>query len=222
MKVIKQSYKIMTPISDNNEVLKFIEKIGRTAYQSADKITQTSSHEFVEKIIKMKHLSVIEHYSITVKIITCRSITHELVRHRICSFLQESTRYVNSSKVGCIFIIPCWIDEYDSDLILKCENFEELVNNSTLKDTSIIWLKQMLAVENDYNNLINLGLKPQEAREILPNSTKAEIVMTANLREWRHFFELRTSKAAHPEMQLLTRPMLKEFQASIPIIFDYI
>ena len=203
MKIINASYHIETPI-DGAEILKRIEKAGRTCYKSEDRITEESAKSFVQKLIERGHESVLEHESITVRFICDRGISHEIVRHRIASFSQESTRYCNYSndrfRNNITFIKPCFLDEGTGGYKL--------------------WKQAMFIAEKEYFELLNLGCTPQEARSVLPNSTKTEIVMTANLREWRHFLKLRTAKAAHPQMRELTVPLLKELQAWIPVVFD--
>lgn len=189
---------------DGAEMLKELEKIGRVCYKSEEKITSQSAENFIEKIIKSGHESVIEHKSITVRIICDRGISHEIVRHRIASYSQESTRYCNysKSKFGSevTFIKPFFWSEDD-------EKYK-------------VWKEAMQSVENAYLRLISLGSTPQEARSVLPNSLKTEIIMTMNLREWRHFFRLRTSAAAHPQMRELCLPLLLEFQRLIPVVFN--
>ena len=207
MKIIKPSFLIETPL-DGEHILKQIEKAGRTAYKTEDKITTDSAKKFIRKILDIGHESVIEHYSITVRVICDRGITHEIVRHRLASYTQESTRYCNYSKGkfgGEITVIKphFWNSSQDND-----------------KKKYELWEKIMGKAENAYLALIKLGASPEEARSVLPNSLKTEIVMTMNLREWRHFFKLRTSKDAHPQMREIARPLLDEFKRQIPVIFD--
>jgi thymidylate synthase (FAD) len=203
MKIIESAFIIESSIN-GDEILKHLEKAGRTAYKSEDKITVNSSYKFVEKIMNHEHLSVIEHSFITVRVICDRGVSHEIVRHRLASYTQESTRYCNyaQGKFGneITVIKPCFWDE----------NSEEYK----------IWTETIKYIENSYNKLIALGATPQEARSILPNSLKTEIVITMNLREWLHFFRLRTSPNAHPQMREIAEPLLKEFQKRIPVIFD--
>jgi thymidylate synthase (FAD) len=205
MRIIKTQIIIESHVN-KNYILKQIEKAGRTAYKSEDKITQNSANDFVKMICQREHLSVIEHQFVTVRVICDRGISHEIVRHRLASYTQESTRYCNYTKGkfgGEITVIkPCFWDEDD-------EKFK-------------IWKQSIEQAEAAYNKLIVLGASPQEARSVLPNSLKTELVMTMNLREWRHFFTLRTSKAAHPQMREIAIPLLKEFQDRIPVIFDNI
>jgi len=203
MKVIKPSYKIEDEI-DGLAILKRIERAGRVCYKSEDRITDDSAIKFVQRILASKHESVIEHEKITVTIICDRAVSLEIVRHRIGSYSQESTRYCNYSKdkfgKEITVIKPCfWAD---SEAMFE------------------VWKRAMLQAEQAYFNLLDNGASPQEARSVLPNSLKTEIVVTFNLREWRHFFKLRTDKAAHPQMREITLKMLKEFQERIPIIFD--
>ena len=203
MKIINASYHIETPI-DGAEILKRIEKAGRTCYKSEDRITSESAENFVRMLIERGHESVLEHASITVRFVCDRGISHEIVRHRIASFSQESTRYCNYSndrfRNNITFIKPCFLDEGTGGYKL--------------------WKQAMFIAEKEYFELLKLGCTPQEARSVLPNSVKTEIVMTANLREWRHFLKLRTAKAAHPQMRELTMPLLHEFQERIPVVFD--
>lgn len=203
MKIINASYRIETPI-DGAEVLKRIEKAGRTCYKSEDRITAESAKVFVRKLIERGHESVLEHESITVRFVCDRGVSHEIVRHRLASYSQESTRYCNYSndrfRNNITFIKPCFWDEGTGGYKL--------------------WKQAMFIAEKEYFELLNLGCTPQEARSVLPNSTKTEIVMTANLREWRHFLKLRTAKAAHPQMRELTVPLLHELQERIPVVFD--
>ena len=207
MKIIEPSFTIETQI-DEEYILKQIEKAGRTAYKTEDKITTGSAKKFVKKILDMGHESVIEHYNITVRIICDRGVTHEIVRHRMASYTQESTRYCNYSagKFGgeITIIKPCF---WNSD-------------NEADKKKYEIWEKAMKEAEKAYLELINLGASPQEARSVLPNSLKTEILITMNLREWRHFLKLRTSNTSHPQMREIARPLLDEFKKQVPVIFD--
>lgn len=188
------------------EIIKKIERAGRTAYKSEDKITEDSARDFIQKIIKSGHLSVVEHHSITVRIICDRGVSHEIVRHRIASYTQESTRYCNynNGKFG------------NEITVIKPSFWDNDVSEEKMK----IWNDAMLYAEEAYKKLIDLGASPQQARSVLPNSLKTEIVVTMNLREWRHFFSLRTPGNAHPQMYEIARPLLDEFKKKIPYIFD--
>lgn len=203
MKVIKPYFEILSEV-DGNKILKNIEICGRTCYKSENLITDASAAVFVEKILKRGHESVIEHEKVTVRIVCDRGVSHEIVRHRIASYSQESTRYCNYQK-----------DKFGNELtFIKPVFWEE---NSPQYN---IWYNTTQKIEENYMQLITMGAKPQEARSILPNSLKTEIVVTMNLREWRHFFKLRTSEAAHPQMHEIAEMILKEFKKLIPIVFD--
>lgn len=157
-----------------------------------------------KKIIERGHEAVLEHYSITVKFVCDRGVSHEIVRHRLASYCQESTRYCNYNKedFGCEIAVikPCYLVE-------GTKGYSD-------------WKESCEKAENSYFDMLDFGCKPQEARAVLPNSLKTEVMMTANLREWRHFFKLRCSKAAHPQMREVAFKALFEMQKHIPIIFD--
>ena len=211
MKLITQSHKIL---NISNDVLQTIEAAGRTCYKSEDKITEGSAEIFVDKLLHFyHHESVLEHASMSVRLITNRGVTHELVRHRLAAYSQESTRYVKLEN-SMEFIIPVWFDvDITNDLLSDnpC---------ATLDMRHMIWLNSMHDAESAYIKLMKNGWKAQQAREVLPNSLKTEIVVTANLREWRHIFDMRTSKAAHPQIRQLMIDLLNDVKAEIPIIFD--
>ena len=213
MKIIKPSYEILTPISDGGiKELQHIEKIGRVCYKSEDRITDDgeSAKKFVKMLISNGHEAMIEHSSLSVKFVVDRGVSHELVRHRIASFAQESTRYCNYSKDKfgneITVILPCFFD-----------------TGMGILSNSLVYQEWKLAcecAEERYFNLLKMGATPQEARTVLPNSLKTEITVTANYREWRNFFKLRTAEASHPQMREITIPLLKEIKTLIPIIFD--
>lgn len=199
MEIVRASFVIEDRI-DGEKMLRNLERYGRTCYKSEDKITADSARRFVATILKMGHESVIEHEKVSVRFICDIGVTHEVVRHRIGSYSQESTRYCNYRSNGIKVIAP----------------FFFLGDQQKYQ----IWLNAMLASEAAYNALIDAGATPQEARSVLPKSLKTEIVVTYNLREWRHFFRLRCSERAHPQMREITIPLLREFQRRIPVIFD--
>ena len=196
MKIINASHSIETPI-DGAEILKRIEKAGRTCYKSEDRITEESAENFVRMLIERGHESVLEHGSVTVRFICDRGISHEIVRHRLASYSQESQRYVR----------------YNGDV----EFINPRMPNTKAHEA---WQELCERAEETYKELLSYGIQPQQARSVLPNSIKTEVVMTANLREWRHFLKLRTAKAAHPQMRELTVPLLNELQERIPVVFD--
>lgn len=203
MRIIEPYFEFLDDVN-GEEVLKKIEKIGRVCYKSEDKITEDSAKKFVENILKRGHESVIEHEKISVRIICDRGVSHEIVRHRIASYSQESTRYCNYSN-----------EKFGKELtIIKPVFWKE--DSAEYRS----WFAAMQTIEDTYNKLIELGAEPQQARSILPNSLKTEIVVTMNLREWRHFFKLRTAKRAHPQMREVACALLVEFQRRIPVIFD--
>jgi len=187
-----------------SDLLQRIELAGRTCYKSEDRITDQSARDFVKRIISSGHLSVIEHIFLTIKFIIDRGVSHELVRHRLASYSQESTRYANYSKN-------------------KFGNEITVIRPCFWKDTSpefFEWKKAMEEAEKIYLKLINMGARPEQARSVLPNSLKTEVVMTCNLREMRHVLLLRSSNAAHPQIREVMRPLLKDLHERIPVIFD--
>jgi thymidylate synthase (FAD) len=210
MILIRPSFEIMNFNAD----LLLIERAGRTCYKSEAKITEDSAGKFIASILKNGHETVIEHSSITVKIICDRGVTHEIVRHRIASYSQESTRYCNYSG-GAIFIIPPWVKIEPGEY-----SWKDIYGHRFEFDGDHQWATAMTNAEQVYVDLLKLGWSPQQARSVLPNSLKTEIVMTCNLREWRHFLKLRTASAAHPQMREIAEPILKEFAKRIPIVFD--
>lgn len=208
MKVIEPSFEILTPISEGGiKELQMIERIGRICYKSEDKISPdgVSAKKFVKMLIDRGHEAMIEHSQLSVLFVCDRGVSHELVRHRLCSFAQESTRYVNYSREdkapeGIIFIKPCFLDE-------KSDKYRE-------------WLVACQDCEFWYLQAIKKGATPQEARAVLINSVKTEIVVTANLREWRTILKLRCAKDAHPQMREIMAPLLSELKQRIPVVFD--
>lgn len=198
MKIIEQSHEIL-----RLDGLDIIERAGRTCYKSEDKITEDSAQRFVRMLIKRGHEAMLEHGGATVRFVTNRGVTHELVRHRVASFAQESTRYVNYGGKDMEFIRPVWMTSRPTE-------------ENSFKDCCSF-------VEGHYNFLLSLGWQPEQAREVLPNSLKTEIVVTANYREWRHILTLRaigTTGRPHPQMQALMIPLLAEFREKIPAVFD--
>lgn len=192
------------------DMLKAIERIGRTCYKSEDKITDDSYETFVSNLIKRGHLSVIEHCSVTADIICDRGVTHEIVRHRIGSYSQESTRYCNYSA-----------DKYGNEItVIDPGTAFEWGDTPEAIAKRNEWTAACLVAEVQYLQMLENGASPQEARSVLPNSLKTEIWVTYNLREWRHFFQLRCAPAAHPQMQEVARMLLAEMTAYVPIIFD--
>ena len=219
MNILKAGFEILTPISEGGiEELKHIEKIGRVCYKSEGKITEDgeSAKKFVKMLINRGHEAMIEHSSLSVKFVVDRGVSHELVRHRIASFAQESTRYVNYS-----------LEKFGNEInVIDIRNGIDLDNKMKNMDSDTIsaimgeWCLAMEDAEKHYMKMIELGATPQIARSVLPNSTKTEITISANYREWRNFFKLRVPNTAHPQMREVTIPLLKELKRRLPIIYD--
>lgn len=200
MKIIKPSTEILYYTPDLELV---IERAGRVCYKSEEKICPGSAEKLIARLMESKHESVLEHGSITVLFVCDRGISHELVRHRIASFSQESTRYCNYGKgkfgTEITVIEPCFWSKDD----LRYE----------------LWHNAMNYAEDHYLRLLEHNATPQEARSVLPNSLKTEVVVTANPREWIHIFRLRTANTAHPQMREIMIPLAKEFTEKWPSIF---
>lgn len=200
MKVIKPSVEIMTT-EDYISMIKRIELAGRTCYKSEENVKEDSAERFIMAIMNKNHESVLEHANVTVRVVCDRGVTHEIVRHRIASYSQESTRYCNYSndKFGneITVIEPCFLEN-------GTENYD-------------LWLNSCENAERMYFKMLENGMTPQEARSVLPNSLKTEIVMTMNVRSWRNFFKLRCSKEAHPQMREVAEMIFREFNAKYPI-----
>lgn len=187
MKIIDPSHKILDHI-DRQEILNKIETIGRICYKSEG--TEYSAAKFVRMLIDRGHEAMIEHVSISVLFVTDRGVSHELVRYRIASYAQESTRYCNYSS-----------DRFDNEITVVRP-----------PHVSGSWIVAMEAAEKAYMGMIATGFSAQDARSVLPHSLKTEIVVAANLREWRHILKLRTAPDAHPQMRQLMIPLLYDFQ----------
>ena len=202
MRVIEPSFEIITPI-DPEAVMRHIELCGRVCYKSEGGISEGSAERLITHMLERGHESPIEHFSISVRIICDRGVSHEWVRHRIASYSQESTRYCNyaKDKFGneLTFIKPAAIDEGS--------------------EAYFVWEEAMLNAERAYFAMLAAGAAPENARSVLPNSLKTEFICTMNLREWRHFFDLRTAPAAHPDMRAVACPLKEEFHKLLPILF---
>lgn len=204
MKIIKPSTEIMNATVDMELT---IEKAGRVCYKSEDRMTEDSAHAFIGRMFDSKHESVLEHGAITVRFICDRGVSHELVRHRIASFSQESTRYCNYSKdkfgEEITVIEPCF---WDRDRMGPTTEYA-------------LWSSACEQAEQHYFALIKAGATPQEARSVLPNSLKTEVVVTTNPREWNHIFRLRCAPTAHPQMRELMIPLRERFHEHWPSLF---
>ena len=200
MKIIKPGFQIMDELN-GEDILKKIEMCGRVCYKSEDKITEESAKKFVKGIIKSGHESVLEHHSFTVRFIIDRGISHEIVRHRIASYSQESTRYCNYNNGGEITVIdPLFWDKNDP-------KYRE-------------WKCACYQAEQTYLALIQMGASAQEARNVLPTSLKTELIVTKNIRQWRHFLKLRTDKTAHPQIRQVCIPLLLLLDEVVPVVFE--
>ena len=202
MKIIRPFARILSATPD---LEKTIELAGRTCYKSEDKITDCSATAFVAKIRSINHESVLEHGAISVLFTVDRGVSHELVRHRIASFSQESTRYCNYSK-----------DKFGNEITVIDPRgaFPEMTE--AMFST---WEGAMIEAEAGYFAMVDMGAKAQLARDVLPNSLKTEIVMTTNPREWRHVFKLRCADAAHPQMREVMLPLRTQFVHLWPSLF---
>lgn len=203
MRIISPSVEFITPI-DGDEILRRIEECGRVCYKSEHRIAPGSAEKFCAGIIRRGHEAVLEHCSFTVKFVVDRGVSHEIVRHRLAAYCQESTRYCNYS------------DEQFSTAITVIQPCYFLPNTPVYR----IWKHACETAETAYFDLLNEGCKPQEARAVLPNSLKTEVVMTANIREWRHFLRLRCAPAAHPQMREVATQLLEAVHEKIPVLFD--
>lgn len=203
MNIIPPSFELLDRV-DGTALLQKIELAGRVCYKSEAKITPDSAAGFVRRILENGHESVLEHEKLTARIVCDRGVSHEIVRHRIASYSQESTRYCNYS-----------LDKFQNELTFIRPFFW---NDDPEKFR--VWEEAMAAAERAYLALLDLGATAQEARAVLPNSLKTELVMTMDLREWRHFFRLRAAAAAHPQMREVAVPMLRAFREAAPVIFD--
>lgn len=202
MKIVAPQVYILTPLDDHSvvQIKKLIEQAGRVCYKSEGSITDDSYISFIEKLVDRGHLSVIEHANITVKFICDVGLANEIVRHRIASYSQESTRYCNYSKgkFGCelSFLMP----DTSPEVMAKLS-------------------KAYKQIEESYFDILASGATPEIARYVLPKGLKTELVITTNLREWMHILDLRTSPAAHPEMRKIMGYLKQGFQTYFPEIF---
>ena len=198
---------VRVPASQLDESMMLrLERCARICYKSEDKINEQHNSNFLQRIVASGHESVIEHEKVTVLFIIDRGISHELVRHRIGSYSQESTRYCNYSR-----------DKFGNEItVIKPFFYKEGSRAYEL------WKESCLLAEKNYLELLQLGSSPQEARSLLPNSLKTEIAVTYNIREWRHFFQLRCSPAAHPQMRQVAIPLLLLFKEKFRVLFEQV
>ena len=207
MQVIKPSIEIID-MEDYEKIVKKIERIGRVCYKSEGKNTEDSAEKFIKGLLTRQHESVIEHENVTVRFVCDRGVTHEIVRHRIASYSQESTRYCNYSG-----------DKFDNQITVidLASGFQYDLSKENDKAKYEVWTKAMENAEQSYFRMLELGATPQEARSVLPNSLKTEIVVTMNLRSWRNFFRLRVDSHAHPQMREVATMLYEEFKKRLPV-----
>lgn len=197
MKLVPQTFKVL---KFPNTMTRDMELSGRTCYKSNEKITETSAEGFVRTLIKSGHHAMLEFGDISCILTTNRGVTHELVRHRLFSFAQESTRYVKYNGHDMHFIRPIWLDEDE--------------------ETKAMFILSCQQAESNYRMLMGKGWSAQKAREVLPNALKTEIVVKGNVREYRHMLKLRCSKQAHPQFRALALRLLKDFYKRCPVLFE--
>lgn len=195
IKVVDPSVKILTELN-YQDVLYRIERAGRTCYKSESDFNLASGEKFAEMIIKKGHESVLEHEIISVSFIGSRTMSHQLVRHRLASYSQESQRYCNYNR-------------YEELEIVIPRSLERNIPFRTAVMSSYIKYKEFIAD----------GIRPEDARAILPNCTKTELVVTMNIRQWRHFFRVRCDKHAQEEIRTLATTLLNELKIKLPILF---
>lgn len=210
MHIVPQHHHFVTPV-DPDFIYKVIEIAGRTCYKSEDKTNEESAEPFIRGLIRRGHESVLEHACITLKFITDRGVSHELVRHRIASYSQESSRYCNYAK-----------DKFSNEITYVLPHFCECDEQGVIVENpmSLSWACSCAFDELIYMKLIELGAKPQDARQVLNNSVKTEVMATFNMRSLRNMLRQRCSKAAHPQMRKLMRPLLDELVQQIPALFE--
>lgn len=210
MQIINAKYEIMRPrvmdAASRDAIYGIIEEAARTCYKSEAKITDGSAAAIVKSLIRRGHEAMLEHASMTVRFFVDRGVSHELVRHRIASFAQESTRYCNYAR-----------EDFGSSItFIKPVFFREG------GPSYLVWKNDCERAEASYFALMEIGETPERARTVLPSSTKTEVVMTMNMREWRHFFRLRaigTTGTPHPQMREVALPLLKEVANLMPELF---
>lgn len=213
---IVQPYAKMLDVLDKESGIKLLKKIewcGRISHRSEEAQTDDSWERFIKTVV-LGHgdWSIVEHSSVTCDFLVDRGITHEIVRHRLFSYTQESTRFVNyEKKMPAAFIEPPGL----TDECERAPNGEQVTLSSRQH-----WRHTISTAEGQYRSLIESGLPPQIARSVFPNALASRIIITGNLRNWRHFFIMRTTKEAHPQMRQVTIPLLQEFKEKIPILFD--
>lgn len=209
MKITEASARLMNPFYDEicddfylQLQLKHVEKCGRICYLSEPKDPEGSTDKFIRMLIKNGHESPLEHGGCTFKIVTDRAISQEVVRHRLASYSQESTRYCNYAN-----------GKFSREITV-------IESSGLAEDEAREWLDAMEHLERTYLLMIDSGVKPEKARDVLPLCLKTELMMTANFREWRHFLKLRGSRMAHPGIRKIAKQIYKVFQRAIPVLVE--
>lgn len=211
MRIIDQSVKVLYPgsLADGINELKRIETAGRNCWRSEGKITETSYMPFVKGLLKRGHESPLEFGEIMFEIVTSRDVMAEITRHRIASFAIQSQRYVDESATGDIeFIRPLFYKDTPDNIYRP---YDDPVYNA-----SMIWQDQMENIEQSYKSMRALGIRNEDARKVLPNSTATRIMMKINLRELLHLYKLRSANSAYPEMRECMRLLKEEVDNVLP------
>lgn len=204
---VSQSHQLITS-ADKEFIYRLIELAGRTCYKSENLITENSAEKFIRGLIAAGHESVLEHASITIRFVTDRGVSHELVRHRIASYSQESTRYCNYAK-----------DKYSNEITFVTPHFVDDEYDGT-NPAHVSFVTACAESERAYFKLLECGLKPQDARQVLNNAVKTEVVATFNMRSLRNMLLQRCSTKAHPQMRKLMTPLLNELVEMLPALFE--
>lgn len=216
MNIVSPSFLVLDA-PDEADVLSKIERIARVCYKSEGSISECSAVRLVHQLIDSGHEAMIEHCSVSVLLTTDRGVTHEIVRHRVASYAQESTRFCNYTNGNKFSSGISYIDLFEGMRLdpkvkkMPMQNFAAIYSE---------WYQACEDAERHYNKMLELGATPQIARSVLNHSTKSEIVMTMNFREWRHFFSLRTAKDAHPSMREIAIPLFRAFKEKYPVLFS--
>ena len=215
MKLVDASFEIIDGLDDPEAIMRKIELCARNCYKSEGKIGPNSHIKLIKKLIKREHFTTLEFHDVIVRFIIDRGISHELVRHRLCSFLQESSRYCDYGDGHVCFVIPYFCDVIEPGI------YDPADRDMSLPVDEAEWYNAMMVAEEYYKQLRDesIGLAPQGARDVLPNSLKTEVICKANLREWRHIFKLRCNPAAHPDMVKIMRAVRQKFCDVLPVIF---
>ena len=214
MEVVKQSHEILNTIDWDNVLLQ-LELPIRKCYNSEHRIKEGSAEKLIRTVISNKHVSTLEHFSFSVNFITNRGVTHELVRHRMASYSQVSTRYVNYGGRDMQYILPVWMD----DTYLGHYSDKPLVATDITTPEGI-WIESCMKSESAYKELLRMDSKPEQAREVLNNSLQTDITMTTTVRDWIHLLGLRCDKTAHPQIRSLMRGLHSELVDTCPVLFD--